>query len=231
MCLPIDSLRYSGTAFLFPPNLGDVHVLFSMATNDVHAPLGGTLLIDNIRFEPVPNYRGSALGFPLANRIFGVVPRQNPDVGRVPFPADQVLANVTTTYESALSILALLNTSEPHQTTAGSIADAFVYALENDSSGLPLPAAADGSTGLHNAYSSGDLALFNDQGPGAGLAGDVRLAGFTAGPESCGGSGYCLVLDGATGGNNAFAMLALLAAYEHSRTRGTWTRPGPSGVG
>lgn len=94
-----------------------------------------------------------------------------------------------------------------------------------------LPIAADGATGLRNAYSSGDLTLFNSQGPGAGQEGQVRLAGFTASPELCGGNGYCLVLDGATGGNNAFAMLALLAAYEHfhdtryldgARTIGRW---------
>ena len=42
-------------------------------------------------------------------------------------------------------------------------------------------------------------------------AGDVRLAGFTCGISP---TGYCLTLDGATGGNNAFAMLALLAAYD-----------------
>lgn len=144
---------------------------------------------------------------------------------------DQVLANVTTTYESALSAIALLNSSEENQAAARTIANAFIYALLNDNAGLPLPAATDGSTGLHNAYSSGDLALLNDQGPGAGQQGDVRLAGFTAGPEMCGGNGYCLVLDGATGGNNSFAMLALLAAYEHfqdvrhlnaARTIGWW---------
>jgi hypothetical protein len=42
----------------------------------------------------------------------------------------------------------------------------------------------------------------------------VRLGGFSAGTELCGPSGFCLVLDGATGGNNAFALLALLATFQ-----------------
>ena len=49
-----------------------------------------------------------------------------------------------------------------------------------------------------------------------GRAGDSRLAGFTA-TQQCPRTGVCLVLDGATGGNNAFAILALLAAYKESK--------------
>src|SRR6266699_5277589 len=72
------------------------------------------------------------------------------------------------------------------------------------------------SCGLHNAYETGDIALFNDQnsGAGAGRAGDVRLAGFTCGATSQ--TGFCLELDGATGGNNAWAILALMAVYRQS---------------
>ena len=65
--------------------------------------------------------------------------------------------------------------------------------------------------GLHNAYEHGDIGLLNSQGAGPALAGDVRLAGFeipTIQPA------FDLVLDGATGGNNAFAVLALANAYQ-----------------
>ena len=65
--------------------------------------------------------------------------------------------------------------------------------------------------GLHNAYEHGDIGLLNSQGAGPALAGDVRLAGFeipTTPPV------FDLVLDGATGGNNAFAVLALANAYQ-----------------
>ena len=231
MRLQLDALRNSGTELISPPDLGDVHLLFSIATNDVHAPLGGTVLIDNIRFEPVPGDRGSSIGFPLANETFGVAYRRTAAPGRVPFPLAQVRANIIPPDQAPLTAVAWRNSPAQPPPAVRSIADALVYVLENDNAGLPLPVAADGSTGLHNAYSSGDLALFNDQGAGAGQQGDVRLAGFTAGPEMCGDNGYCLVLDGATGGNNAFAMLALVAAYEQfhdtryldaARTIGRW---------
>jgi hypothetical protein len=93
------------------------------------------------------------------------------------------------------------------------IADTFDYALHHDNHGDALPVAPDGSGGLHNAYENGDLALFNNQQPpNSGQVGEARLAGFTA-TELCPLSGYCLTLDGATGGNNAFAILALCAAF------------------
>lgn len=49
--VPLDSLSPS------PPDLTSVHVLFGVATNDVNAPNGATVLLDNIRFESVPSER------------------------------------------------------------------------------------------------------------------------------------------------------------------------------
>lgn len=192
------------------PNLSNVHILLSVATNSLNAPGGGTVLLDDVRFTPVPTSQQSATSFPLANQTFGVVPRTTPGPGRVPIPPDQLLRNLTTTYESAMTLQALLRRGTSEDLAgAQATAEAFVYALEHDNHGAPLPVAPDGSTGLHNGYESGDLALLNSQGPGQ--AGDVRLSGFTA---ACGSSGFCLQLDGATGGNNAFAILALTAAYK-----------------
>ncbi len=204
-----------------PPSLDRVHILFTVETNDVHAPNGGTVLLDNIVFYPLPSRQITdprALSFPLSTRTFGVIPLQNPDLSRprFPFPPDQVNRNVTTIYESALTVLALLKRAWAEDLSdALQIVNTFDYALHHDSHGDPLPVAPDGSVGLHNAYQSGDIALLNDQPPPkAGEAGDVRLAGFSA--TSC-PTGFCLVLDGATGGNNAFAILALLAAYKRFR--------------
>ena len=191
------------------PNLSNAHIMFAVATNDAHAHSGGTVLFDNIRFDPVPTSHQSALGFPLGNETFGVVPQQN-----APIPSDQSLRNLTTTYETALTVLALLARGTAQDlVNAGRIADSLDYALHYDNHGDALPVAPDGSVALHNGYEDGDIALFNSQRPpGGGQAGDGRLAGFTA-TELCPSSGFCLVLDGATGGNNAFAILALVAAF------------------
>jgi hypothetical protein len=94
------------------------------------------------------------------------------------------------------------------------LADVFDYALHHELDDW-LPSAPDESVGEHNGYEDGDLVLVNDQAPPRiGRAGDIRLAGFTAGADVCGATGFCLNLDGGTGGNNAIAIVALLAAYQ-----------------
>jgi hypothetical protein len=207
IAIPLASLGLS--------NISDVHDLFSVATNDLNAPGGGILLLDNIRFNPVPTSQAGVLGLPLSTQTFGVAPLQEPASGPVPFPPDQVLKNLTTIYEAATTLLALLGpgASADDLAEAREIADAFVYALGHDNHGDSLPRAPDGTAGLHNGYFGGDITLFNSQQPPAlGQEGDVRLAGFSA-SSTITPSGFLLVDDGATGGNNAFAILALVAAY------------------
>ncbi|MEE8585426.1 MAG: hypothetical protein V3T83_11290, partial [Acidobacteriota bacterium] len=197
----------------------------------MNAPDGGTVLLDNIRFEPVPAQHLAMPSFPLGTETFGVVPADDVIDGRVPVPPDQVSRNLTTIFESSLALLALLERgAQSDLELARSLAEAFHHAVSHDNSGLPLPMATDGSTGLHSGYSGGDLPLFNDQGLNAGRKGEVRLAGFTA-EDLCPPNGFCLVLDGATGGNVSFAILALLAAYrefeapdclEDARTLSRW---------
>lgn len=189
-------------------------------------------MLDNIRFEPVPDSQKTAISFPLANKVFGVPPVADALSGRVTIPPDQVLPNLTTIYESSMALESLLARGAPQDLEAALIiADAFVYALDHDNEGLPLPVAPDGSRGLHNAMFSGDLPLYNDQGIGSGKRRQVRLAGFSVTSNLCGPSHFCLVLDGATGGNDAFAVLALEASYRHfkdpryldaARTIGNW---------
>jgi hypothetical protein len=233
MCIPQTwtSKSIDLSSLSSPPNLPEVHKLFTVVTNDINTADGGTVLIDNIRFEPVPTNQQDALGFPLSTETFGVVPLQTPAPGCVLFPPDQVNRNVTTVYEAALTLLALLEQgTDEDLENARLIADTFYYALHHDNHGNPLLPAPDGSVGFHSAHMSGDTALFNDQvPPKKGQEGDIRLAGFSA--AHCAPSKFCLVLDGATGGNNAFAMLALAAAYEQfndlrylddARTIGNW---------
>jgi hypothetical protein len=198
------------------PNLANPTsgILFSVQAG---SPNGGTVLVDNIQFTPAParaNQGNETLSFPLSTETFGVVPQTSS------FPPDQINRNITTTYESALTLLAMLGHGDT--TDAQEIANTFDYALFHDNQGDPLPTAPGNLSGcyagtvaaqcgLHNAYESGDIGLLNGQGSGMGQAGDVRLAGFSVptNPPT-----FDLVLDGATGGNNAFAVLALTAAYQ-----------------
>jgi len=197
------------TSLSCTPDLTAVHLLFTVTTNASEAGAGGTVLMDNIRFTPVPLRAApdsETLSLPLSTQTFGVVPQT-----QAPFPPDQVNRNVATVYEAALSLLGFLARGTPQDLPdAQSIANALDYALHNDNQGDPIPVAPGGYAGLHNAYSSGDIALLNGQSTGAAAA-NVRLAGFTCGSTSP--TGFCLVLDGATGGNNAFAILSLVAAY------------------
>jgi hypothetical protein len=194
-------------------SLTGVHLLFGIASNNVNAPRGGTVLLDNIHFLPVPESETTARSLPLANQVFGIEHVQNALPGNIPIPPDQISSNLATLYESSLAIIALINRGQSQDlTSAKLIADTLVYALGHDNPGDPLP-APDGTAGLHNGTYAGDIALFNSQGPEGGQQGQTRLAGFTA-SVLCPQTGFCLELDGATGGNNAFAMLGLLAAYK-----------------
>ena len=210
-----------------PTDLSDTHILFTVATNGSMSPNGGTVLLDNIRFLPVPLRQFSdpkALSLPLGNETFGAV-LQNA------LTPDQVNRNLAPIYEAAATVLALLKRGRAEDVeNALRIADALDYALHHDNHGNPLPVAPDGSRALRSAYQGGDIALLNRQASGA-QAGDIRLAGFSVKDGSCGPTGFCLVLDGTTGGNNAWAMLALLAAYlrtsdvkylEDAKTIGNW---------
>jgi hypothetical protein len=194
LTVPLDSLSCI-------PDLSNVHILFAIAANDLYTSGGGTALLDNIQFVPVLTSQQTALGFPFANQTFGVVPLQNNAPGRVPIPADQLLRNVAPIYESSLVELLLLGRGRSEDiTNARLIADTLDYALRHDNHGDSLPLAPDGSAGLHNAFEDGVVSFLNDQAPPKlGKAGDTRLSGFTAGTGLCGPSGFCLVLDGATG--------------------------------
>ncbi len=219
--IPMSSLTAAaGQAAVCPPALDQVHVLFTIATNGASTANGGTVLVDDVRFDPAPASRQTALGLPAANQTFGVVPLQtaSADPG-YPFPPDQVLRNLATTYESSLAELVLLY--EGDWQDAQVIADTFDYALHHDNTGDPLPTASAGTSvymGAHDGYETGDIGFLNDPvPPKIGKAGDSRLAGYSAGKSQCGAAGYCLVLDGATGGNNAFEIIALLNAYRYFR--------------
>jgi len=155
--------------------LSGVHLLIGIANNDQNSPPnGGTVLLDNIHFLPVPASQTMALGLPLANQVLGVEHVQNTLSGSIAIPSDQVNSNLATVYESSLAIIALIDRGQPQDiTNAKLIADTLVYALGHDNQGDPLPAPG-GSTGLHNGMFAGDIALFNSQGPQSGQQGQIR---------------------------------------------------------
>jgi len=231
MSIPISSLvapSPGGPPVTCPPDISNTHILFTVVTNFANAPAGATtVLLDNIQFTPTPSRasQGSeTLSLPLSTQSLGVVPQQD-----YPIPVDQEVRNLGTIYESSLTVLSLLKRGQSTDVTnAMEIANALDYALYYDNHGDPIPTSLTNASGcyggtrasqcgLHSGYQSGDIALFNNQlAPKLGQAGDARLAGFSASPSLCGPSGLCLVLDGATGASNAWAILALAAAYQQS---------------
>ncbi len=159
--------------YFCPPDLTETNVLFSVATDAVMSPSGGTVLLDNIQFTPVParqtvNAMGQAanaeaLSFPLGDQSFGVVPVVVvKSTLSSSIPPDQVNLNVAAIYESAATLLALLRRGQPEDVTnALEIANTFDYALHHENHGDPLPVAPDGSVALHDAYTGGDIAFLN----------------------------------------------------------------------
>ena len=191
-------------------DLANVHLLFAVATDKFNTTYPSVLLLDNIRFEPIPIIRQNlqnVLGFPVSNQTFGAITSQSP------VPVDVSNRNVASIYESSLTLMAMSERrSSSDNGTAKFIADTFDYALHHKNHGDYLP-STNGWLGLHNAYENGDIALYNSQGSGAGQQGDIRVSGYSS--NSCLPSGYCVILDGATGGNNAFAILSLISAYRY----------------
>ncbi len=225
------SLNLNTSSLSCTPVLNTANVLFTVTASDITNLNGATILLDNIQFTPVPTratqtQEGENRSLPLSTQTFGVVPQTSS-----PFPPDQSNRNIAAIYEAALTIRALLYQDDAPDAQA--VADALDYALYHDNEGDYISATLGGMSGcysglaatqcgLHNAYESGDIALLNDQNqlkngqviPQPAKAGDSRVAGFTcvATPPT----GYCLVDDGATGGNNAWAILGLIAEYKHS---------------
>ena len=192
-------------------SLDSVKILFTVSSADSN---GGVVLVDNIRYLPAPRFQSQALGFPSSTETFGIKPRTSPansDV-RVAIPPDQVNRNLAATYEASMIALAFTGSGSD---ISRKIADTLVYAWRNDHArkATRIRVSPDGDRAFHNAYMNGNISLFNDQ-PEGERAGKVRLSGFTGGHEICGAeSPFCLVFSGSTGGNNAFAIMALVAAY------------------
>jgi hypothetical protein len=159
------------------PDLSNVHVLFGVAVSDISAPNGATVLLDNIQFSPVParatqTQEGETFSLPQSNQAFAAVAQS-----ASPFPPDQANRNFAAIYEAALTIRVLNNQGDAPD--AQDVANAIDYALYHDNQGDYLSAVPNGTSGcfsgapatqcgLHDAYESGDIALFDDENPTSG---------------------------------------------------------------
>lgn len=89
------------------------------------------------------------------------MPAEDVLVGRVTIPPDQILANLTTIYESALAVIALLARGNDQDLESALICNRSRQ-LRAAAAGRNLWVAWSAS-----AHSSGNLALFNDRGRAA----------------------------------------------------------------
>ncbi len=213
------------TAIAPAPNLSQTNLLWTVVSNDQHAPSGGTLYVQNIVYTPVPASQTNALGLPLGYSTLPILPVSAARNGLVPIPPDQLYRNAAPTADVSMAAIAFLRRkSSSDMKAAGLILDTLDYALAHPNQGLPLPASPDGSRGLYNCYSAGDIALLNVQ-TGGSKAGDVRLCGFSVGPS------FNVVFNGAGATSNAWAILAFLHGFTalnksnylaDARTIGNW---------
>jgi hypothetical protein len=166
-------------------------------------PNGAVFYLDDIEYRLDPTHRAHRLGEPRLIRSFTTESFQllPPPVGQF----DLVLRNIAFTYDNAVAIIALLAEGTPDTLErAGHIGDAFVYASQHDRT------YDDGR--LRDAYAGGDIALPPGWTPN-GRSGTVPVSGF----YDEGAHTFVEVeQQGLSTGNNAWAMIALLALYRHT---------------
>lgn len=187
-------------------------------------PDGVVFYVDDIQYELGPTRREQRLNEPRFLRSFTTLPLQ-PD----PFDAnrdddlDLVLRNTAFTYDNALAILAFLaDGSADSLRRAKLIGTALVYASLhdrifndnracNDDRTLD-PILADGAR-LRTAYAAGDLSLPPGWTPN-GRSGTTPTPGFYyEGTQTF----YEVEQAAIDTGNNAWAMIALLAIYRRTQ--------------
>jgi hypothetical protein len=186
-------------------NLSYVLGGFGWAASVPENPDGAVFFVDDIQFELGPAAREARLAQPRLLRSFETLPFQS-----LPAPVgdfDFVLRNSAHTYDNALALLAFLAEGSPDDLRrARLIGDAFVYASRHDRT------YEDGR--LRDVYAAGDIALPPGWTPN-NKSGTVPIPGFFDEAKQV---YFEIEQGGVSSGNNAWAMLALLAL--HLRTGG-----------
>ncbi|MBI3467438.1 MAG: hypothetical protein HY000_30890, partial [Planctomycetes bacterium] len=176
---------------------------FAWVANAPNNPNGAVFYLDDIQYELSPTARKQRLNEPRFLASYVTAPFQS-----LPAPVgdfDLVLRNSAFTYDNALAILAFLaDGSADSLRRARLIGDALVYASQHDRS------FSDGR--LRSDYAAGDIALPPGWTPN-GRVGTVPVPGFFDEAEQR----FFEIEQGAIDtGNNAWAMIALLALYRRT---------------
>lgn len=176
---------------------------FGWISNATNNPQGAVFYLDDIQYELSSTRRDQRLNEPRFLASFTTLPVQ-PD----PFDSNQdddidlVLRNLAFTYDNALALLAFLaDGSADSLRRARLIGDAFVYASQHDR------VFNDGR--LRSAYAAGDISLPPGWTPN-GRAGTVPIPGFFDETQQ---KFFEVGQEAIDTGNNAWAMIALLALY------------------
>jgi hypothetical protein len=188
-------------------NLTNIMGGFGWTASAAEDPHGAVFYVDDIQYNLNETARNKRLNEPRFIRSYTTFPWEpgNPDseaVGNF----DYVFRNTAYTYDNSVAILAFLaDGSKDSIRRARVVGDAFVYAADHDRTYT--------NHQIRTAYSTGDIALF----PGwlaNGKAGTVPISGF----YDLQSQAYEEVADNLDidTGNNAWAMIALLALYQET---------------
>jgi FG-GAP-like repeat len=188
----------------------DLHYVlggFSWGVNGAQNPNGAVFYLDDIQYNLSPARQTQRLNEPRFIRSFTTLPLQpNLHDGNLDDDIDLALRNTAFVYDNAVALLAFLaEGSTDSLRRARLLGDALVYATAHDRS------FDDGR--LRSAYAAGDIALPPGWTP-HNRNGTVPIAGFYEDLQM-----QFFELDEVRQfdtGNQAWAMIALLALYRHT---------------
>lgn len=182
---------------------------FAWVADDLNNPSGAIFYLDDIEYELSPAARAERLAEPRFLASYTTLPLQPApgDCATDPGP-DLALRNMAFSYDNALALLAFLaHGSDDSLRRARLIGDAFVYASGHDRF---YTANFPEEVRIRSGYAAGDVALPPGWRPG-GVDRAVALPGyFCEQPQMFFETGQ----EALDVGNNAWAMIALLALHD-----------------
>jgi hypothetical protein len=187
-------------------NLTNIMGGFAWVADAKHNPAGAAFYLDDIQYQLNSHRMIQRLNEPRFIRSFVTRPVQ-PDLhdGNPDDDLDLVLRNTAFIYDNALAILAFLaDGSKGSIRRAALIGDAIVYASAHDRS------YTDGR--MRSAYAAGDIAL----PPGWNANGKAATAAVPGFYDENSGTFFEVENTDIDTGNNAWAMIALLALHKQT---------------